>query len=156
MTTAIAAPALACPGPREVARDGVGNGRGEWDWFYSLPTHTQNSLRYSMSPTGIRPDEWAATMGFDDVERAMDYWRGLVAESRKRDEWEDYEEPDDPEYLGPAEAAELLGVARSTIRQWRRRGIMPEPAMSFRAGSGKGDRLPVWRTDDIIRWQGTR
>lgn len=93
MTTALACPRLAYPGPRSDTRDGVGNGRATWDWFYALPTRDQNRLRYYMSPQGLQPDEWAATMDYDDVEQAMTYWQGLVAESR--DEWADLEEPEE-------------------------------------------------------------
>ena len=83
---------LATPGPRPVVRDGAGNGRGHWDWFYDLPAREQNRLRYYMTPGGLEPDEWAATNDFDDVESAMSYWRGLVQEARS--EWDDWEEPE--------------------------------------------------------------
>ena len=148
MRAAIAAPQLAYPGPRpKGSREGMGNGRGEWDWFYALPSREQNRLRFHMSHRGSQPDEWAAAMGYDDTEDAMRYWQGLVAESRD-DEWAEPEEQG-PEYLGPAEAAEFLKVQRATIRTWRARGLLPEPAMTFAAGSGKGALLPVWRVEDI-------
>ena len=62
----------------------------------------------------------------------------------------------DPELVGPGEVADLLGVKRGTIRQWRLRGLMPEPAMSFQAGSGKGTILPVWYAADIVKWHQER
>ena len=100
-------------------------------------------------------------MDFDDVEQAMAHWVALVSESRHRDEWESYEEPEPEEIVaselvGPGEVAILLGVQRATIRQWRKRGQMPPPMMTLLAGSGKGDRLPVWRTDDIMEWARNR
>ena len=94
MSTTFAAPALAYPGPRQNTADGHGNGRAHWDWFYALPTREQNRLRYHMSHRGVEPDQWAATMGYDDTEEAMRYWQGLVAESRG-DEWGDEPEPED-------------------------------------------------------------
>ncbi len=155
MTGVLDAPRLACPGPRGDTRDGVGNGRGHWDWFYALPIHEQRSLRYFMSPEGMEPDRWAQRMGYADTEEAMHFWRILVSEHRHADEWESYEEPEpDPEYVGPGEVAELLGVKRATIRQWRKRRQLPPPAMLFRNGSGEG--FPVWRADDILAWAALR
>ena len=158
MSTALAVPQLAYPGPRSDATDGRGNGRGEWDWWYDLPTREQNRLRYHMSHRGSQPDVWAHAMGYDSTEEAMRYWQGLIAESRS--EW-DMEEPEPDEIVaselvGPGEVAILLGVQRATIRQWRKRGQMPAPILSLLAGSGKGDRLPVWRTEDIIEWAQSR
>lgn len=94
MTTVLGCPGLHYPGPRRDTRDGMGNGRGTYDWFYALPTREQNRLRYHMSARGCQPDEWAATMGYDDVEEAMRYWQGLVAESRG-DEWGEEPETED-------------------------------------------------------------
>ena len=115
MTTALlATPLLACPGPRPDTTDGKGNGRAEFDWFYMLPTREQNRLRYHMSPSGLEPDEWATHMEFDDVETAMSYWQGLVAESRG--EWDDWEEPEPEIEPVPTREKRHMGIARRALR----------------------------------------
>ena len=144
MSTLLDVPRLKYPGPRPIVRDGSGNGRGHWDWFYDLSTREQNRLRYHMSPVGCEPDEWASTMDFDDVEAAMRYWQGLVAESR--DEWADYEEPEPSELLGLSEIALRLGVSHSTPNKWRARGILPDPDVTV---SG----TPIWYSETIDAWR---
>lgn len=47
--------------------------------------------------------------------------------------------------LGPQEVADLLGCHRDTIRVWRRRRILPEPATHI---SG----MPVWQRETIVGW----
>jgi predicted DNA-binding transcriptional regulator AlpA len=44
--------------------------------------------------------------------------------------------------VGTAEAAEILGVERSRIGKWIKRGRMPKPVARLAAG-------PVWLTEDI-------
>lgn len=104
---------LATPGTRSER----GNGRGEWDWFYALPAREQNRLRYYMSPDGLQPDEWAAAEGYDDVEAAMTYWRGLVAESRTQDEW-DGEYPEGYEWaIDLGDPSEWDGIESAIARR---------------------------------------
>lgn len=47
--------------------------------------------------------------------------------------------------VGLAEIAELVGVGRNTVDQWRRRGILPDPLTTV---SGN----PVWARQDIEAW----
>ena len=171
-------PRLRYPGPRPSGgRNGAGNGRGEWDWFYALSTSEQARCRYYMAGNGCEPDEWAAAMDFDDVEAAMDYWRGMIAEIRaERDEWAEPEpEPegihDDPDPLlyvdemrtkldlvGPHEIADRAGVTRSAVTQWRsRHKAFPEPLATIggarrgpKGGSSAG--TPVWDWRAVEKW----
>lgn len=47
--------------------------------------------------------------------------------------------------VGLAEMADRLGVARQTAKQWRLRGVLPEPKWTV-SGS------PAWDWQDIERW----
>jgi len=47
--------------------------------------------------------------------------------------------------VGTAELAVRLGVERSTVYQWRRRGLMPEPDLVL---SG----TPVWEWSTVEQW----
>lgn len=47
--------------------------------------------------------------------------------------------------VGLAEIAERLGVARSTVDQWRTRGVLPEPSWTV------GGR-PAWEWDTVEQW----
>jgi predicted DNA-binding transcriptional regulator AlpA len=47
--------------------------------------------------------------------------------------------------LGLAEIADLLGVSRQTVDQWRTRGRLPEP-------DGTVGGRPAWRTETITAW----
>ena len=51
----------------------------------------------------------------------------------------------DLELVDSAEIAVMLAVQRGTVKQWRRRGLLPEPAVTV------GGR-PAWRRDDILAW----
>jgi len=53
------------------------------------------------------------------------------------------------ELLGAAEAAELLGVPRSSVARWLKSGKFPQPLAVLRA-------TPVWRKDDIAKFKETR
>jgi len=152
MSTVLACPRLKYPGPRPIVRDGMGNGRAQWDWFYMLPTREQNRLRYYMSADGCEPDEWAATMDYDDVESAMVYWQGLVAEVRGEwDEWADQPEPEQlaelvrEQVLGLQEIAARLGVKVCTAHKWRARHLLPDPDIVI---SG----APIWWAGTIDAW----
>ena len=48
--------------------------------------------------------------------------------------------------LTAEQVADLVGVARSTIYAWIRRGLFPE-------GATLGPKLRRWRRDDIENWQ---
>ncbi len=53
---------------------------------------------------------------------------------------------DDDELVGLAEAANLLGVTRQALGNWRqRRDDFPQPLVELKAG-------PVWRRADIMKW----
>ncbi len=47
--------------------------------------------------------------------------------------------------VGLTDLPELLGIARQTARQWRTRGVLPEP-QAVVSGS------PVWERRTIIDW----
>lgn len=49
-------------------------------------------------------------------------------------------------YMGTAEVQEALGVPRSTISRWLKRGILPQPEDLLRA-------TPVWRSKDIEKFK---
>jgi excisionase family DNA binding protein len=51
----------------------------------------------------------------------------------------------DTEPVGLAEIAERLGVTRSTVDQWRHRGVLPEPRWTV------GGR-PAWDWTTIAEW----
>ena len=48
------------------------------------------------------------------------------------------------DFVGTAEAAEILGVERPRIGRWQIAGIMPEPVVRLAA-------TPVWRRQDILK-----
>lgn len=50
-----------------------------------------------------------------------------------------------PELVGVQEIAELLDVVHQTAKQWRARGVLPEPEWTV---SG----VPVWRKATILKW----
>lgn len=52
---------------------------------------------------------------------------------------------DPVEPVGLAEIGERVGVARSTVDQWRQRGVLPEPRWTV------GGR-PAWAWADIASW----
>lgn len=47
--------------------------------------------------------------------------------------------------VGPVEIASRLGVATSTVHQWRQRDLLPEPEWTL-------SRVPVWRWETIRKW----
>jgi hypothetical protein len=47
--------------------------------------------------------------------------------------------------VGLVEIAERLGVAQITARQWRRRGVLPDPKVTLAMG-------PLWSWSTIERW----
>lgn len=53
----------------------------------------------------------------------------------------------DAEYLaGPAEVAQVLGIASNTVNAWRRRANkFPEPLVQLKAGA-------LWDIRDVIDW----
>jgi chromosome partitioning protein len=54
--------------------------------------------------------------------------------------------PSDDELMGLSEVAELLGVTRQTVANWRSRGKdFPQPTADLRSG-------PIWTRSAIIRW----
>lgn len=53
------------------------------------------------------------------------------------------------ELVGAAEAAELLGVPRSSVARWTKSGVFPKPLAVLRA-------TPVWRRQDIAKFKETR
>lgn len=55
------------------------------------------------------------------------------------------EAPLHPTVVGLAEIADRLGVTRSTLDQWKWRGLLPKPRWTI------GGR-PAWRWADIERW----
>ena len=50
-----------------------------------------------------------------------------------------------PAVVGIAEVAQRLQVERSTVDQWRRRGVMPAPDWPLEGG-------PVWLWETVRRW----
>ncbi len=56
---------------------------------------------------------------------------------------------DEPELMGSAEVAELLGVCRQRVLQLAQQPGFPEPVAVLRLGK-------VWRAADIHRWAGER
>ena len=50
-----------------------------------------------------------------------------------------------PDPVGLSEIADRLGVARQTAKQWRLRGVLPEPKWTV-SGS------PAWDWVDVQRW----
>lgn len=59
-------------------------------------------------------------------------------------------EPAPPmDLAGTSEAANILGVDKSQIGRWRRRGVFPEPAWRLAA-------TPVWETAAILDFASTR
>jgi len=53
------------------------------------------------------------------------------------------------ELVGMQEVEKLAGVARSTLRQWKLRGKLPEPAAELACGT-------VWLKADIEQWLRSR
>jgi predicted DNA-binding transcriptional regulator AlpA len=53
------------------------------------------------------------------------------------------------ELVGMAEIAKLIGVTAPAVRQYRARGILPEPLVTLAIG-------PIWRRSDIVAWQASR
>lgn len=51
--------------------------------------------------------------------------------------------------VGAAEAAEILGVPRSSVARWAKQGKFPTPLAVLRA-------TPVWRSDDIYEFKKNR
>lgn len=47
--------------------------------------------------------------------------------------------------ISTLEIAELLDVAKVTVRQWRARGLFPEPAATI---SG----TPLWPKQQVVAW----
>lgn len=100
---------------------------------------------------GLGPDDLEDFYGCGSVDEACARWLGEVRLARAKADLESWDEPDpdttwDPdELLGPEELAGLLGVGRSTVRQWRHRGHLPECDQVI---SG----LPLWRRDTVWYW----
>jgi chromosome partitioning protein len=49
------------------------------------------------------------------------------------------------ELLGVAEVAELLGVTRQAVTNWKSRGNFPDPIANLKSG-------PVWGSSDVLDW----
>jgi predicted DNA-binding transcriptional regulator AlpA len=147
--------------PRPVrARNGQWrrNPGAEWDWYYALPESERRYIHaHYMVDKGLGPDEIADQLGLT-IDEAMDYWLDTVRTHRNRymarldplsDEWSLEECGADDHtmdtLLGPDECAELLGVMRNTIAQWRHRNTLPTPTMTL---SG----LPIWQRQTILDW----
>ena len=47
--------------------------------------------------------------------------------------------------VSPVEIAELLDVKVGTVHTWRRRGVIPEPALTV-------GQTPIWSRPEIERW----
>lgn len=55
------------------------------------------------------------------------------------------EAPEHPTVVGLAEIAERLGATRTSVDQWRHKGILPEPSWTI------GGR-PAWDWRKIAKW----
>lgn len=54
--------------------------------------------------------------------------------------------PDNDELLGLSEVADLLGVSRQSVGNWRQRRLgFPSPIAELKSG-------PIWRRHDIVEW----
>ena len=99
-------------------RDGSGNGHAEWDWYFDLGDKDRERYRRWMRVGGLAPDEWASTMGYEDVESAMGEWCAAIDHQRAKVvdrfgiDW-DAEEPEP--WQSEAEAALAEVVARSNL-----------------------------------------
>lgn len=68
--------------PRKFTGDGRGNGRGEWDWYFRLPSAEREHLSRKYLRGSLEPDVWAATLadlvGSPDVETVAAAWLDAV------------------------------------------------------------------------------
>jgi hypothetical protein len=144
---------LSRPSPR---RDARGIWRRDpspvWDWLYHLDDGTRLwVIRHLCAPygqDGTPPDVVATMAGYDDYNA----WTAAVSQhaerGRERQASRDWDQLEPDAYdvlLGPDELASLLQVNRGTIRQWRHRGILPEPDMVLSS-------LPIWTLATIRDW----
>ena len=131
---------------------------GEWDWFYSLPDPERTYVRaHYMTELGVHPDVLADRMGCS-IDEAMSQWIEMIrltravkahdGRGRSADplEWEEPEWACLPDFIGVAGIAVIMGVKDPTIRQWRRRGKLPEPTYLV------DDMHPIWSREDIGAW----
>ncbi len=108
-----------------------------------------------MRANGLAPDEWASTMGYDDVERAMSDWRMAVDAQRvrnERDDWGEEPEPEEDEVtelLTIAQIAQLGNLSPTSIKTYRNRGTLPPP------DSRQGNQ-PLWKRETVEEWLRTR
>ena len=158
-------------------KDGTGNGRAEWDWYFALSDSDRERYRRWMRGGGCQPDEWAVAMGYDDVETAMCDWRSAVDHQRARAvdrfgvDW-DAEEPEpeewEPESSGPCEVVEVVrevivrervlglgdladyvGAKRGTAYKWQHRGQLPTPDLQVSGAD-------CWYLSTVDAWNATR
>jgi len=85
------------------------------------------------------PDPYWRWTGDKLREWVMDEYRALRTGSERRPG------PQSNMPVGAVEIADLLGVGRSTVDQWRQRGLLPEPRWTV------GGR-PAWAWSDIATW----
>jgi hypothetical protein len=122
----------------------------EWDWYYLLDAGLRAWIRRNvMAADGIAPDELAALAGWDDVTEwaaALVSACNVARDRRAADSWADDVDTDDAdELVGPDELAELLQVSRSTVRQWRHRGLLPAPDFTLSS-------MPIWTLRTVRDW----
>lgn len=131
---------------------------GEFDWFYALPKSEQTYIagRY-MAPAGqggVQVDVLASAVEMNLNDWAEAFVAAVRASrDRKAAQYDAFDERADDYYcesdsdeetlMGPDEVADLLQVQRATLRQWRKRGELPEPYMVL---SG----MPIWQRGAVV------
>jgi hypothetical protein len=121
---------------------------GEWDAYWHLPDSERRYIRrHFCSNTGtLSPEDAAGQLGLDTNafwDRFSEACR--VAAAKVTTEVLEDTEPQLRDLMGPAEVASYLGVELATVRQWRRRDVLPLPVLEL---SG----TPLYDLREIEAW----